>query len=97
MSILTKWIDVYTASRAGDDLKGVTLATVQHSLPATSGDVQIPYLRSVQGIGHQPGVNVFAVGANSSIATVGWAVGSTASCPAVYYTLVSAMFHSIIR
>lgn len=96
MAILSTYIDKTTVSRAGDALLGVTVATLQHSL-ATNPDTVLPVLRSVQGIGHQPSAAVFGLGANASIATIGYAVGSTASAPTLMFDVLAVFFHSLIR
>lgn len=97
MAILGTLIDKTTISRAGDALFGVTLATLSHSLPATNPEMVLPILRSVQGIGHQPGVALLGLGGNASISTIGYAVGSTASCPTLLADVYAQVFHSIIR
>lgn len=96
MAILGKLIDKTTVSREGDALKGVTLASLAHSLPATNPDIVLPVLRSVQEVGHQPAVQLLGLGGNASLATIGYAVGSTASCPTVMFDVYTAVIHSLI-
>ncbi len=96
MAILGTYIDKTTVSRAGDDLKGVTLATLAHAV-GTSPELVLPILRSVQEVGHQPAVQVLGLGGNASIATIGYAVGSTASCPTVEFDVFAGFLHSTIR
>ena len=99
MAILGKLVDRYTASRAGDDLHGVTVVTAPHSLPATNAEVMIPVVRSVQELA--VGVPLFvplAVGSNASLSSIGWAAtNSTASMPTIYYNIISVVFHSVVR
>lgn len=100
MSILGTLIDKTTISRAGDDLKGVTTATVAHSLPATNPELLLPVVRSHEEMGTNGTrglVHVFGLGGNASIATVGYAMASCVSCPTVMYDLVAMVFHSVIR
>lgn len=96
MAILTTLIDRTTVSRAGDALLGVTVATLAHSL-ATTPDAVLVNIRSIQGIGHQPSIVPMGLGANASLSTVGYAVGSTASAPTIMYDALAIFFHSIIR
>ena len=99
MAILGKLVDRYTASRAGDALKGVTVVTAPHSLPATNAEVMIPVIKSIEE--NLAGIPVFiplAVGSNASLSSIGWAsTNSTASMPTIYYDIISVVFHSIVR
>ncbi len=98
MAILGTYIDKTTVSRVGDGLFGVTLAhTLAHSLPATNPEMVLPILRSVAQIGAQPSIALLGLGGNASILTVGYAVGSTASCPTLMFDVFAQVFHSIIR
>lgn len=99
MAILGRFVDRYTASRAGDALKGVTVITAPHSLPATNAEVMIPIIKSVQELA--VGIPLFVplcVGSNASISSIGWAsTNSTPSMPTIYFDIVSIVFHSIVR
>ena len=99
MAILGTLVDRRTASRAGDAMKGVTLTTSAHSLPATNAEVIIPVIKSVQELAvGVPVFNMFAVGSNASLASIGWAsTNSTASMPTIYFDVISIVFHSIVR
>lgn len=96
MAILSTYIDKTTVSRVGDDLKGVTVGTLSHSL-ATNPDTVLCNVRSIAAIGVQPSVSLLGLGANASIATIGYAIGSTASCPTVMFDVFSIYFQSKIR
>lgn len=96
MALLAKLIDVQTVSRAGDDLKGVTLSTLFHSLTTTPQAV-IFALRSVAAIGVQPNPVVMWPGANGSVVSIGYAVPSTASAPTFMYDAYTIRFHSLIQ
>lgn len=97
MSILGTFVDKQTVSRAGDDLSGVTVGTLSHSLPATNPEMFLPILRSTQAQGHNPGVNVLGVAANASLLTIGYRVSSTASAPTLMFDVIAAVFHTVIR
>ncbi len=97
MAIFGSFWDRALASRAGDGLRGVTLTTLAHSLPATNPEIIVPVMRSIEGIGHQPNPSLLALRGNASLNTIGFAVPSTASCPTIEYEVVSAVLHSIIR
>lgn len=97
MAIFGTLFDRTLGTRAGDDLRGVTLAALAHSLPATNPEIMIPVLRSVAAIGHQPAVSLLGIRGNASQNTIGFVVASTASCPTLEYEVVSATLHSIIR
>lgn len=100
MAILGRLIDKQTVSRAGDDLAGVTLAALNHSLPATNPEMVLPILRSVQAVGGN-GSNglpaLLGLGGNASQITVGYAMASAVSCPTVMYDVYAAVLHTIIR
>ncbi len=97
MAIFGSLFDRTLQSRAGDDLSGVTLTTVPHSLPATNPEILLTQLRSVAEIGHQPAVVMMGLRGNASLNTVGFAVSSTGSCPTVEYEVISAVLHTMIR
>ena len=104
MALLGYYIDQVTVSRAGDDLSGLTLTTLAHSLPLitvpASGagpDATILQMRSMQAQGHNPPVNLLALGANASLLTIGYRVASTASCPTFMFRATSIVYHSSIR
>lgn len=97
MAILGTFVDKTTISRAGDDLSGVTVATLSHSLPATNPDMLLPILRSTQAQGHNPGVSLLGLGANASISTIGFRISSTASCPVLLLDVFAVTFFSMIR
>lgn len=101
MSILGKWVDIQTWTRAADALAGVTMTTVPHSLPGTSGDAQIPWLRSIGQAAANQGVDntrIFCPGANASLSTIGFASGaSTVTTPVLAGSIISIMFHTVIR
>ncbi len=100
MSLLGVLIHQTTISRAGDDLKGVTLATLAHSLPATNPEVLLPIMRSVQAVagnGSNGLPELLGLGGNASIATIGYAMASCVSCPTVMYDVLAIVFHSVIR
>jgi len=100
MSILGTLIDKTTISRAGDDLKGVTVATLAHSLPHTNPEIGIAAVKSIAAMGAN-GSNglpaVFVLGGNASIATLGYAMASCVSCPTVCADIVLIVPHSTIR
>lgn len=100
MSILGTLIDKTTISRAGDNLKGVTVATLAHSLPHTNPEIGVAAVRSVEELGGD-GSNglpaVWVLGGNASIATVGYAMASGVSCPTISANVVLIVPHSIIR
>lgn len=96
MAILGKLIERQLVSRAGDDLSGVTLATLAHSLETNPETVLVQH-RSIQEVGHQPNPQLLGVGGNASIATIGYAVPSTASCPTVYFEALAIYWHSTVR
>lgn len=100
MAILGTLIDKTTISRAGDALKGVTTATVAHSLPATNPQILLPNVISyaeMAGNGTNGFVRVFGLGGNASLATVGYAMASCVSAPTVCYDLYAIVFHSLIK
>lgn len=100
MAILGTLIDKQTVSRVGDGLTGITLTTLAHSIPATAPEAIVPVVRSIQAVGGN-GVQAFpillAVGANASLLTVGYAMGSAISCATIMYDVYAFTFHSIIR
>lgn len=97
MAILGTYVDRALSTRAGDNLVGVTLTTLAHSL-ATSPDAVIPVLRSVQDIGdNNPNPKIMALRGNGSLNTIGFAVPTTRSAPTVEYEVVSFTFHSVVR
>lgn len=103
MSILGNLVDIRTASRVGDDLAGLTLATFAHSLPATNPEVVIPVLRSIEDTAEDGGMlcnpAVFGLGGNASILTVGYHAGSVSavSFGTIMFDLLAIVFHSAIR
>lgn len=101
MAILTKWIDIQTISRAGDALGSnggaFTSSTLSHSLPATSAEVYIPILQSVQSIGIGAPVLPLAVGSNSSLLTIGYAATTTASSPTISFVVIAGTLLSPVR
>lgn len=100
MAILGVLIDKASNTRAADALAGVTLTTLAHSLPATNAEARIPVVRSVQaGSGFGVAVcQLLALGGNASLNTIGFAsTESTASCPTIYYDIISMVFHTAVR
>ena len=97
MAILGTLIDKQTISRAGDALSGVTVGTLSHSIPATNPEMFLPILRSSQEQGHIPAIQPMGLGGNASILTIGFRVGSTASCPTILYDAFAVVFYSTIR
>jgi len=100
MSILGTLIDKTTISRAGDDLKGVTAATLAHSLPHTNPEIGLAAVRSIEELGGDGARGlpaVFVVGGNASIATLGYAMASGVSCPTISANIVLIVPHSVIR
>lgn len=91
----TLW-DRQTISRAGDDLTGVTLAAIAHSLPATNAQVLVVQMISKAALGHNPAVQLLGQRGNASQNTVGYAVASTASCPTVAFDAYCALLHTSI-
>ena len=97
MALLGTFIDKTTRSRAGDDLKGVTLAaTVVHSL-STTPQLVLPVMRSIEGVDSFAAMSLLGLGGNGSIATFGFYVSSARSCPTVMFDLYALIFHSIIQ
>lgn len=97
MAILGTYVDRALSTRAGDNLVGVTLTTLAHSL-ATQPDAVIPVLRSVQDIlDTNPHPKLMALRGNGSLNTIGFAVPTTRSAPTVEYEVLSFTFHSIVR
>jgi hypothetical protein len=95
MSILGTLIDKTTISRAGDDLKGVTAATLAHSLPHTNPEIGLAAVRSIEELGGDGARGlpaVFVVGGNASIA-----MASGVSCPTISANIVLIVPHSVIR
>ena len=101
MSILGTLIDRHTVSRGGDLLKGVTVASYAHSLPATQGEVGFAAIRSIEELGSGSGsgqLDIFVVGSNASLSSVGYrGAFSNASTPAIMADIVQIVFHSTIR
>lgn len=97
MAILGTYIDRALNTRAGDDLAGVTLTTLAHSL-ATAPDAVIPVLRSIAGVGD---LNVFpkllALRGNGSLNTIGFAAPTGVSTATIDFEVLSFTFHSKIR
>ena len=99
MAILGTYVDRATSTRAGDNLNGVTMTTLAHSL-ATNPDAVIPVLRSVEGLAAtslRPIPVLFAMRGNGSLNTVGFAVPTSQSAPTLEYEVVSFTFHSTMR
>ena len=97
MALLGTYVEKVTRSRAGDDLRGVTLAgTIVHSL-STTPDLVLPVLRSVEAVDSFAAISLLGLGGNGSIATFGFYVSSARSCPTVMFDLYALIFHSIIR
>ena len=95
----TLW-DRTLSTRAGDDLIGVTLTTLAHSLPATSPEVFIPVTRSIAELAAtalRKGITVFGLRGNSSLNTVGFHAITGQSTPTVEFEGVSAVLHTVIR
>jgi hypothetical protein len=98
MAILGTLIDKQTISRAAvTGAAGVTLATLSHSLPATNPEMVLPILRSIQDISIAPNVGLMGLGGNASLLTIGYAVGSSATCGTLLADVYAQVFHSIIR
>lgn len=99
MAILGTYVDRTTVSRAGDALRGVTMATLSHSLPATNPEMVLPILRSMQVLASgRNQVSLLGLGGNASIATIGYASGGgAASCPVVMFDVFSTVFYTLIR
>lgn len=96
MALLSKLIDVQTVSRAGDNLTGVTLSTLFHSLTTTPQAVMMQ-LRSVQAIGAQANPSLLWPGANGSVVSIAYAQPSAASAPTIMYDAYVIRFHSLIQ
>lgn len=96
MAILGKLIDKTTVSRAGDAFKGVTHSSLAHSLPATSPDIVLPVLRSVQEVGYQSPIAVIGLGGNASLATIGFVGMSCISQPTIMFDVYVGVIHSLI-
>src|SRR3990167_8038067 len=98
MAILGTFVDIQTVSRVGDDLTGLTVGTLFHSLPATTPEAVMLQLRSVQAVG-LGGVNPMPlyVAGNQSMLSIGFNVPSNVSCPTVMYDRYAMVFHSQIR
>lgn len=98
MAILGTFVDRALSSRAGDALRGVTLTTLSHSLPATGPEMMVPVLQSIQDVGAaNPVCVMFGIRGNASLNTVGFAVPSTGSAPTVSFENYSIVFHSLMR
>ena len=102
MAILGTFIDKQTISRAGDALGsvgagGVTTTTLNHSLPATTPELFLPVLKSMQAVSIGQHVLPLAVGANQSLLTIGFHSNSTASTPTILLDVFAAVFYSMIR
>lgn len=97
MAILGRYIDRQVVSRVGDDLSGVTVGTLPHSLPATTAELFICQLQSAAGLGVNSAISLLAVGSNQSLLTVGYRVSSAASAPTVSYVVIAGVLHSVIR
>ena len=97
MAILGRYIDRQTVSRVGDALFGTTLATLPHSLPATTAELFICQLQSAADIGTNSAVSLLALGSNQSLLTVGYRVSSSASTPTFSYVVLAGVLHSVIR
>lgn len=99
MAILGTFIDRQTVSRVSDGLsQTVALATLNHSLPATNPEMVLPILRSVEAANVIQAVPaVIGLGGNASILTIGYAIGSAASCPTISFDVVAQVFYSTIR
>lgn len=95
MALLAKLIDVQSMTRAGDDLKGVTLSTLFHSLVTTPQAI-ILQMRSIAAIGVQPNPALIWPGANGSVVSIGFAVPSTSSAPTFMFDAYVMRFHSLI-
>ena len=99
MAILGTYVDRATSTRGIDDLQGVTMTTLAHSL-ATNPDAVIPLLRSIQNVGalaNFPPIQIFAQRGNGSLNTVGFAVPTGGTSPTVEYEVMSFTFHSKMR
>jgi hypothetical protein len=100
MSILGMLIDKTTVSRAHDDLKGLTYASLAHSLPATNPEVVLPIMRSVEELTWKNTTGMpmlLGDGGNASLATYGLAMGSGATTPTIMFDVYSIVFHTRIR
>lgn len=98
MAIFGSLWDRTLQTRAADGLRGVTLTTVPHSLPATNPEILVPVLRSVQEFAYPVNVGLLGLRGNASLNTVGFAPApSAATCPTVEYEVISAVLHTIIK
>lgn len=75
----------------------IVLTTLSHSLPATTPDLFLPVLRSVQAIGAGAGVGLLAVSANQSLLSLGFYFSSSASTPTVFLDAHAITYWSAIR
>jgi len=96
MALLSNLVDIVHASRAGDNLSGITMSTFNHSLN-TNPDIVFTQMRSVQAVAAQANPALFWVGSNVSLSTIGFAVPSAASAPTVAYDIFTWFIWSAIR
>ena len=92
----TLW-DRQVITRVGDGLRGLTMAAIAHSLPATNPQVLFMQLRSVAVIAdHTPPMMLLGQRGNASQNTVGYMIASTGSCPLIEYDAICAILHTLI-
>lgn len=96
MAILGTYVDRALNTRAGDNLSGVTMTTLAHSL-ATNPDSVVPVLRSVQGIDMNQAPGLIGLRGNGSLNTIGFAVPTTRSAPTIEFEVLSFTWHSTVR
>lgn len=96
MPILGHLMDRQIVTRAADNLVGVTMSTLNHSLPATNPQSILLNLRSVEEIDIQGNPALFAQG-NASLITIGYAAPSSATCPTVEFEALGVVWHSLVQ